>query len=49
MAEPHLIKQLLARQGAYMGYLMAMVRDLVLVGLLVVLVRGSRREPARSP
>jgi hypothetical protein len=39
----------LARELAALPSVLVLARDLVLVALLVVLVRGSRREPARSP
>jgi hypothetical protein len=39
----------LARELAPLPSTLVLARDLVLVALLVVLVRDSRREPARSP
>jgi hypothetical protein len=39
----------LARELELYPSLLVLARDLVLVGLVVVLVRDSRRAPARSP
>jgi glycosyl transferase family 87 len=39
----------LARELELVPSLLVLARDLILVGLLIVLLRESRREPARSP
>jgi hypothetical protein len=39
----------LARELDLLPSLLVLARDVVLVALLVVLIRDTRREPARSP